>query len=525
MLKILNYKHLLFFLIIVLQMVIYNYPYIAKIEPRTVHAWRQFDCLSFAQSFYHDRGTLVEPCVNNLGSTGTGKAASDFPIVQFIIGNIWKITGVQTIIYRLVNLAFLIFGLFYIYKLFLQEFKNKIFAACFAALIFTSANLSYYGISTISDIQAFSLSMIGFYFFYNWVKIKNNRHFILFILIFSLAGLLKASSAIVYLLCLSYLIFDGIENKKVKAELFNKQNLIKCFLLFLPFLLWLAWFVYARNYNIKNKSSFFLVGTLPIWDLQQQRINDNFNSLIYNLLPQILNPLILLAVFVFIIRNSFLNLKKHFSASLMLIGCVFVFILYILLFFDAFDVHDYYLINTTGIFVIALFFIFKIIYDRYVINNFKVVWSVLIIMLLYNTYTSGIKTWKKINCNVNNIENSIVFNAFEQKNFFWIYWHDRQHYKALEDKALDIKKIGVLGSDTIFCLGDETINRSLYLLDRVGYTSFNTDVEKAVTFVGEHKNIKFIFLINPTLKKNPKLISLFNNKIFEKETLSIYKIK
>jgi len=306
--------------------------------------------------------------------------------------------------------------------------------------------------------------------------------------------------------------------------LLNKQNLIKFLLLLIPFLVWSVWFIYANNYNIKNRNSFFLVGTLPIWDLQPQRISDNFNSLLFNLLPQILNPLILTTTIIFIIGNSFFNLKKYFTNTLMLISCLVIFVFYVLLFFDAFDVHDYYLITSTGVFVVALFFIFKIIYTTYVIHNFKIVWTVLLLMLLYNTYTSGIKTWKKINCNVNNIENSIVFNAFEQKNFFWIYWFDRQYYKALEDKTLDIKKIGVLESDTILCLGDETINRSLYLLDRVGYTSVNTSNDNAVAFVNEHKNIKFIFVINPTLRKNQKLASLFKNKIFEKESLSIYKI-
>jgi hypothetical protein len=268
-----------------------------------------------------------------------------------------------------------------------------------------------------------------------------------------------------------------------------------------------------------------LLGTLPIWDLQPQRISDNFNSLIFNLLPQILNPFLLIGVLIFIIANSFFNLKKYFSASLILISCVVIFIAYILLFFDAFDVHDYYLITSTGIVVVALFFIFKIIYHNYVINNFKIVWTVLLIMLLFNTYTSGIKTWKKINCNVNNIENSIVFNAFEQKNFFWIYWFDRQYYKALEDPKLDIKKIGVLESDTILCLGDGTINRSLYLLDRVGYTSVNTSEDNAANFVNDHKNIKYIFVIDPGLKKNTKLTTLLTNKVFEKESLSIYKIE
>ena len=121
--RVFNYKHVLFFVVVSCQMLVYNYPYILHIEPRNHHAFRQYDCLSFAQAFYNNRATLLEPCVNNLGNAGNGKTASEFPLVQFLVGNIWKVSGISSLIYRLVNVLFLYLGLFFIYKLFIiQEF-------------------------------------------------------------------------------------------------------------------------------------------------------------------------------------------------------------------------------------------------------------------------------------------------------------------------------------------------------------------------------------------------------------------
>lgn len=159
-------------------MLIYNYPYILKLEPRTVHAWRQYDCLSFAQNFHNNNATLLQPELNNLGHTGNGRSVSEFPLIPYVIGNIWKITGINSMIYKLFNLLVLILGLFYLYKLFLLELKDKIISTLITGLIFTSPILSYYGVSTLSDIQAFSFSIMGLYCFFNWFKNQKNQNLI-----------------------------------------------------------------------------------------------------------------------------------------------------------------------------------------------------------------------------------------------------------------------------------------------------------------------------------------------------------
>lgn len=504
-------------------MLLYNYPYTLKIEPRNHHSFRQYDCLSFAQSFYNDRGSLSEPCLNNLGGSGNGKTASEFPIIQFFVGNLWKLTGINTVYYRLINLAFLFYALFFMYKLFLEEFKNKIFAALIAALIFSSPILSYYGVSVLSDIQALSLSLIGFYYFYNWVKTRKNLQFILFICLFTLAGLLKVSSALMYLLCIIYYFLDHSKNKPRQFSI--SGNTIKQFSLFLlPILVWTLWYLHAKAYNEKNNSDFFLIGILPIWQLNESQITEVLRCLLYDTLPAFFNPSLLFIVFICILSSIYLIFKKTIITRLLLIICFLFFISYILLFFQALDRHDYYLINMISLLVLAIFFISKL-NSKILLAKTDLIIFVLSVLVALNTYTSSIKTWKKINFNVQNIENSLAFNHHEQKNFFWIYWLSRSEFKGIEDKNLRLENLGIGLKDTIMCLGDNTINASLYLLNRVGYTDYNRPFQDPTYFINHHKNIHYLVLLKPSFKTDTNLMHLCDKKIFEKDSLSIFSLR
>lgn len=522
--ELVNYKHVFFFVIIVLQMFIYNYPYLLKIEPRNLHAFRQYDCLSFAQGFYNNRGTLIEPCINNLGNTGTGKTASEFPIIQYFVGNIWKLTGISTLIYRLLNLLFLFAGLFSVYKLFYYEFKNKIFATLVSAFIFTSPILSFYGVSVISDIQAFSLSMIGFYFFYTWSQSKNSSHFILFLLLFSLAGLLKASSAVLYILCFIYYLITLYESTTLRLSL-NSKTSVKILLLFvLPAIVWVLWYWYVQYYNQKNNGGFFLIGILPIWDMPKAEIIETMQSFIYNVLPSFFNPFILFLIFIVVTTSCYISFRKKHVATVMLLFCLFAFVGYVFTFFKALDRHDYYLINMTSVLILAFFFCFKIT-ENVIFFNLRLSLFVLSLLIAVFTYTSSVKTWKKINFNVQGIGNALVFNAAEQKDFFWIYWLDRKEFHVLEDKTLNIEKLGITKFDTILTMGDFTINRSLYLLNRVGYTDYKKPTSQTAEFIKSHKSIKYIVTLNHWLESDSNLVPFFKNKIYQQDSLSIFKIK
>lgn len=505
-------------------MLVYNYTYMLKIQPRFIHAWRQYDCLSFAQSFKNDRATIWQPKVNNLGANSTGKAASEFPIVPFIIGKIWSITGTNVAIYRALNILLLTTALFFIYLLFLGESGHKPIAVGLTALIFTSPNLSYYGVSVISDIQAFSLSIIGFYMCYTWVRTRKRKYFIFFSIAFLLAGLIKASFILIYLVSMLYLIMSV--RKEILVEWKTREWLTKLgvMLVLLPFL-WLAWIAHAHKYNLQNTQAFFLVGVLPIWDLDPLKLEFNTNSLVNNLVPQVYNIWAVGILILISIVSGVKSIKRSSVFSGVILTSVLLIGAYIILFYGAFDVHDYYLIVVIALLVVCSFLLFKEYKEMLLRKRWKLKFlSSIVFLFAFNTYLSGIKTWKKTNMNVAGFESKIVLNDFEQKDYFWIYWHDRRLYEPLEEMKEEIKE-RILKEDTIICMGDQTINRSLFLLDRVGYTEFNCKLDQLKGFLPAYPHVKYLVLLDPEYKKRPELEGYQNRVVFEKDSITVYRTR
>ena len=146
---------LLFFFLI--QMFCYNYQTILTIHPRTIHAWRQSDCLNFTLNYYNNRATFWEPRVNNISNKGDSKTASDFPLVQYSVAQIWKVFGKSIMLFKLIDVGFLLLGLIYLFKLTYYWTKDFFLSIIISALIYTSPILAYYGPSFINEIQAFGL--------------------------------------------------------------------------------------------------------------------------------------------------------------------------------------------------------------------------------------------------------------------------------------------------------------------------------------------------------------------------------
>ncbi len=521
--RIFKYKHLFFFCLIAGQMLVYNYVYMLKIEPRYHHAWRQFDCLSFAQSYFEDRGgDLLHPKVNNLGVSKNGNAASEFPIIPYLVSNLWKVTGPHSLVYRLVNILLLFIGLFYIYKLFLYLSSNKVLAALLAAFIFTSGNLSYYGMSTLSDIQAFSFSVIAFYYFVIWIGNGRMKSLTLFSAFICLAGLIKASFILIFVLCVLWSVMKYLIAKDLVVEQKTKLNAV--LLLLSPVLIWFAWIWHARAYNLENTKVFFLVGTLPIWTLSPQQIQEHLSNLTTGLLPEFMSiPFLIiftgLAIYYLVVNKGSSLVNKWMVLFVLLFSFV-----YLLLFFGAFDVHDYYLIVFNGMLVLFLFFLCTYINKSFIEIHLRRIVVFLLICVAFGTYVSSIKTWKKVNYNVVNFENDLVFTKKQQTNLFWNYWHDRRKYEVLENE-FTTKEAGISPNDTVFCLGDPTINRSLYLMNVVGYTEFNCDLQHVQEFLLSHQEVRYVILIDDDYKDSISVQLMSDKKVFERKNLSVYKVK
>src|ERR1700741_1998807 len=101
-------RNLFFFLLLIALCIAYNYIEILRFRPKSLHQFRQTDCLALADNYYNGNWNLFEPAINLLCSDNntTGKSAGEFPLVYYIVAILWKLFGKHEYIFRLVTIAF-----------------------------------------------------------------------------------------------------------------------------------------------------------------------------------------------------------------------------------------------------------------------------------------------------------------------------------------------------------------------------------------------------------------------------------
>jgi len=209
---------------------IYNYQDILFKPPQSIHMWRQCDCLSVTLNYYQDKNPFFKPSFHNLGNDGTGKTVSDFPLIYYIVAQLWKLFGFHEFIYRLVVLLFFFSGLFALFRIFENVLKNSVLAIIGPLFLFTSPTLVYYANNFLMDIPAFSSALIGLYFFFKYTRTSSNRHFYLFAGFYALAGLLKISSLLSFVAIIGIFVLELIPFISNFCEASNPIQLIFNFL-------------------------------------------------------------------------------------------------------------------------------------------------------------------------------------------------------------------------------------------------------------------------------------------------------
>ncbi len=263
--------------------------------------------------------------------------------MYYSVAQLWKIFGKDESIYRIFNALILFIGLFCLFKTLVLLIKDVFWSMVGAAILFTSPVLAFYGNNFLMDTTAFSCSLIACYFTSKFAFQKKNQHLIFALVFFTIAGLLKISSLFIYFALIGCLILAKLNFIK---NTFSKNEFLKIVSgIILSFLTIIVWYIYARYYNENNLQYIFLLGVLPIWELNYEGILEIAKKLYNNILPQVFNTWLLwiFLLIQLILLLSFHKLNKFYAClmSLLSIGVLF----FILLFYQVFDVHDYYLTN------------------------------------------------------------------------------------------------------------------------------------------------------------------------------------
>lgn len=518
---------LILFFLFMIQMVCYNYQTILTTYPRTIHAWRQADCLNFTLNYYNNRATFFEPRVNNISNYGDSKTASDFPLVQYTVAQIWKLFGKSITLFRLIDLGFLLLGLLYVFKLCYYWTKDYFISITTTVLLYTSPILAYYGPSFINEIQAFGLGCAGFYFTIKWLEEKKRKQFIAIVLLFLFAGLAKVSVFFVYAIALLLIGKNFLESFKTCNRQQKKKWFLNLFLLLVPIAVSLSWSAYAACYNSMHYN-LFLVGIVPAWGIDKERKHLILTQLFDDTLPQMFNSALLVVIFVFVVAYLITHIKQFFSSTYLTVLSGFaLFFSYILLFFQNLGVHDYYFIVLLMIVFILLCLGIKHINEIYPWVFKKSITRVAVVFLIILlTYQTTVKTRVRVDYTKESSWQCMILNKQKIELYQFLIWEDRARFAELENIAPNLEAMHVAKNDTVLVLGDLFSTRSLGIIDRVGYTGFNTLYEDVPKFIDARKKhgLKYLFVLDPELLKDEKLKPYLKNKLFLRNSTSIYKL-
>ncbi len=501
-----------------------------KNRPSIIHQWRQSDCLSITKNYYEEGMHFFQPKIH-FQANKDGSAVSEFPILNYTVACLWTIFGEHEFIYKLLEYFMFVLAMFFLFNSLLRTRASLLFSFFCVSFFLTSPMLVYYGFNFIADVPALSLAIIGFCFLYSFYDTRSLKYFYWCLFVSMLAVLIKASAVMPFALLLFFSVIDFFNlNTFFKTEkLFTKKILPVSFII-LSILLIICWYKYAVYYNGDSSNGVFLLTVLPIWEMQEEAVLSNFQSLFNILFPVFLNkPMFFL--FLSAVIFVYANLKKLNSfLKYSFVFATLFFVFYILFFFQVFTVHDYYLNNLMILPVITCLSIAHIVFNNefQIIGNTKFFTAFVIIVVIFNSFYSAaffrLRTIKN-----DSMCSWYPFLSKEEKDYAaFLRWSYGNSTKPLETITPDLREAGITRNDKVLSVPDESFDITLYLMDQKGLTlSAQRFADSVLVKSVIEKDIKYVVVNNPTLKNEASFKVITDNFSFllKKEHVEVYKRK
>jgi hypothetical protein len=500
-----KYSGWIFIFLLLAFSVIYKYQNILFQPPQSIHQWRQCDCLSITMNYCQDDNPFFRPSVHYLGRDGTGKTISDFPLLYYSVGKLWKVFGHHEFIYRLIVLLFFFSGLFILFRIFENILKDSVIAILSTLYLFTSPTLAYYANNFLMDIPAFSLAVAGLFFFLRFTRSSATKDLCLSASFYAIAGLLKISSLLSFFAIGGLFLFELLNMQLSPGRRIFQHPLKQGFVFLGVLMIQLIWYLYAYYYNSHNNSGIFLVGTLPVWDLNRHEIKMTFDALVDHIKWNYFRretQLIFVLMFPFIlVFYKKVNRLFLFLTILLSVG----FLSYIILFFGALRDHDYYTINLFIVVPVLLLSFFLLLRER-----FNPVYSSLLFRIIVLAFL------------IHNLD-------FAKRRMDGRYdpkgWQNREYITknhTFNEIPTYLTSVGIKQDDRVISISDNSINISLYLMNRKGWTNYGLSSDSSRIREKIDQGAKYLLIYKNEIYNEKGIQPFLKKKIGEFGNIDIY---
>jgi len=325
--------------------------------PSHIHAWAEQDHYALAIGFINNGFDFFHPetMIYNKQFPGWWQetynntiTSVDFPIHEYVVALLMKLFGTTSPwVFRLWTLLWGFVGLFFLYKVAYHLTRSWIKSALVTAVALTSPVYVYFLNGFLPSIPAFSLGVIGLWFYLQYYDSNKRKHFHLSIAFLTLAMLMRTTFAIelVAILCFELLrIF-----RKDSTFLDKLPSVLISVALFLAYFLW--------NKHLRDLyGTLFLNELLPPEDWQDAKelVADTYHKWTFQYFQRFQYLVFLLLGLAAIgvgVYQSVKNKKEPASKkplSLWWLPLIEVFgcLLFSIAMMQQLPFHDYYLIDT-----------------------------------------------------------------------------------------------------------------------------------------------------------------------------------
>jgi hypothetical protein len=485
---------------------IYDFQNIITLEPRSVHAWRQTDCLSFTLNYSKEDRGFFEPSMHHIGETGDGKTVSDFPLVYFLIGRLWRITGQHEYLFRGFVMLLFFSALFLVQRTLLSMYKDPFYSIAVPLILFSSPVLVYYSNNFLMNLPAFSLALIGWYFFFQFYQNSRIKYLWLAMAFFTLGGLLKISALLSFFAILGIYAIEltGIYQFRKERRVFpDLKNSLYPFLMLI--VLVASWVLFVTRYNSVNNSSYFLVGIMPVWDFTWPEIYKKYHDIsthwLYHNYPGYFQAIIFIFWLVMLMLPRKNNRVFYYLNVVLALGVLS----YLLLFYQVIAGHDYYWIDLFILLTIALVsFIFFLKQNLPLLYRWGRV--VLLVLLVFNV----IYCREKIH---------------ERYHGAYMNFYD-DYLKDFRASIPYNRSLGIEREDYVISMPEGTINASLYLMDQKGWTTYAKNFE-SIDFYYDRisRGAKYLFVSDTSLLSQEYLAPFIAEPMGQFKSISIFDLR
>lgn len=455
---------------------LYQYNDIINLTPRSIHQFRQCDCLSLTQNYYNDGNSFCKPAMHNQVSQDgeSGRSAGEFPLLYYSVAKLWSLFGQHIFIYRLLVILLSFAGLYAFFKASEGITDNSYTALFLSFLFFTSPVVAFYSSAFLTNMPAFAIALTGWYFIYRYFRNSRTIWFAAAVILFTLAGLLKVSSAISFVLLACLLIGDYTAWLRLHKNhrLFYKPLLYFIFII-AGFAAIFAWYAYARDYNKMYGGAYTFNDLWPIWRMSAEEIAIVWKGFTESMFRQILSPVLwittaLMFVVVLILFKLKVLPRYYFIVLMIMISGV---ILYTLMWFNAIGNHDYYLIDWLMP-VLAIWLLFFKGLERLspsFVNNVIIRLAMIVLLgynILYCSNNMRMRYW------IDPVKPELYAPELEIGVWAWMHYDYNRRFNAMNKIEPYLELLDIKPEDKIISLPDESINVSLVLLQHKGWNSY-----------------------------------------------------